>query len=216
MNRTVWNRIVISFLDGIVTLIPIVITVAIVKFVVLKVNSIVLSPLLKLFSWRRDNIEHIFMAKTIILVGVIIAIILIGWAARQIVVRRIFAWWEQLFLRVPGIGWVYKTVKEVSNALFGGQGKYIFKSAVLIEFPRKGLYSIAFVTDENPVGELCEAVGEKVVSVFMPTAPNPTTGFTLILPRGEVKFLKMSVEDAMKIVISGGAVTPAALKVSGE
>ena len=104
------------------------------------------------------------------------------------------------------MGKVYKTVKQIVDT-FSKQNKAVFQKAVLVEYPRKGCYSVGFLTSEA-TGEVAPLKDEKMYNVFVPTTPNPTGGFLLILPESEIRILKMSVGEAMKFIISGGAVNP--------
>jgi uncharacterized membrane protein len=113
---------------------------------------------------------------------------------------------EQAVARVPLLNRIYSFFKEVSNTMFSGK-KSAFERVVLVEFPRPGVYSIGFVTNETQ-GEAQALTQETVVNVFVPTTPNPTSGFLILVPRKQIIEMKMSVADGMKMVISGGAVTP--------
>ena len=113
---------------------------------------------------------------------------------------------ERAIQRIPGVGGLYNTVKQVV-ATFGTQNRNLFNKVVLVEFPRKGIWTVGFLTNTTP-GEPQSAVGPEMWSVFVPTTPNPTSGFLLILPRQEVTELEMSVGDGMKMILSGGAVLP--------
>jgi uncharacterized membrane protein len=108
--------------------------------------------------------------------------------------------------RVPLLNRTYGFVKEVSNTMFGGQ-KTMFQRVVLVQFPRLGIYSLGFVTSETE-GEAQAKTKETVINVFVPTTPNPTSGFLVLVPRDQVIDLQMSVGEGMKMVISGGAVVP--------
>ncbi len=113
---------------------------------------------------------------------------------------------ERAIQRIPGVGGLYNTVKQVV-ATFGTQNRNLFNKVVLVEFPRKGIWTVGFLTNTTQ-GEPQSAVGPEMWSVFVPTTPNPTSGFLLILPRQEVTELEMSVGDGMKMILSGGAVLP--------
>ena len=107
------------------------------------------------------------------------------------------------------MGKIYNAIKQISSA-FIGQGKTIFKEVVLIEYPRKGINSIGFTTGPSK-GEINSVLGKKGysgVNVFVPTTPNPTSGIFMVFPKEDVQFLEMSVEDGMKLVVSGGSVSP--------
>ncbi|MFQ5952702.1 MAG: DUF502 domain-containing protein [Candidatus Omnitrophota bacterium] len=211
MRKSIWNRFLVDFINGMVILLPVAITVAIIRFIVVKLNELVLDPLIKVFTPIMDAanappIHRIFLAKTFIFIMAIIVVALIGWGAKILVVNRFFSLGEKGLLKVPIVGRIYKSIKQISSA-FIGQGKTIFKQVVLVEYPRKGIYSLGFTTGVSK-GEIKDAMGRSSINVFLPTTPNPTSGYFLVIPREEIKFLKMSVEEGLKLVVSGGSVTP--------
>ena len=104
------------------------------------------------------------------------------------------------------VGKIYSVTKEIGS-VFLGQDKAFFKKVVLVEYPRKGVYSIGFMTGEGR-GTIESVAGKKLLTVFVPTTPNPTSGIFLLVPREEVNFLKMSVEEGLKIVVSSGTIMP--------
>jgi uncharacterized membrane protein len=108
--------------------------------------------------------------------------------------------------RVPFVNSVYKTVKQVVET-FSSNRDDVFQTTVLFEYPRKGMYTIGFMTSTSK-GEVQEKTQGNMVNVFLPTTPNPTSGFLLIIPREDVVFLDMSVSDGIKMIISGGVVNP--------
>ena len=150
--------------------------------------------------------QRIYIAKALIFFVVLFAVALIGWGAKILVIKRTFLIGERLLLKVPFMGRIYNAAKQIFSA-FLGQGKTIFKQVVLVEYPRKGLYCIGFTTG-TVKGEIKESLGQSGINVFIPTTPNPTSGLFLIVPRENIHFLKMTVEDGMKLVISGGSVAP--------
>ncbi|MBD3426294.1 MAG: DUF502 domain-containing protein [Candidatus Omnitrophica bacterium] len=215
MKIKLWNRFLVNFFNGIVLLLPAVVTIWIIRFVVIKMNDVILSPLVKVLApmaWEQTH--GVVIAKTLIFIGVIFTVALIGWGAKIWVINRMFALGENIFIRVPIMGKLYTTSKQIFGALIG-QGKTIFKQVVLIEYPREGLYTIAFTTGTTK-GELKDQLGETGVNVFVPTTPNPTSGFFLVIPRRSIRFLNMSVEDGMKLVVSGGSVSPVVPYVSEQ
>jgi len=201
-----WNRFFIGFVNGMIILLPITITIVIIRFLVIKLNSLLLDPLLRMLSVGRMEIQRVNLAKSIILVAVVLGIALIGWAARILFVNRFFSWGEKIVIRVPIMGRIYNAIKQISSA-FLGQGKTIFKQVVVVEYPRKGLYSLGFTTGTTKA-ELRAAVGRSGINVFIPTTPNPTSGMFIVVPKEDICFLKMSVEDGMKLIVSGGSFTP--------
>ena len=202
--RKVFNKVFVYFLNGIVLLLPVAVTVALIRFLVTSLNNVILEPLLKFFS-PLEGVSHVYIAKTTIFLAVILAVASIGWGAKILFINRIFSFGEGVLLRVPVMGRVYNAAKQIFSSLFG-QGKTIFKQVVLIEYPRKGLYSLGFTTGVSK-GEIRSIVAGGV-NVFIPTTPNPTSGMFIIVPHEDVYFLKMNVEDGMKMIISGGSVSP--------
>ncbi|MDO8448896.1 MAG: DUF502 domain-containing protein [Rhodoferax sp.] len=114
--------------------------------------------------------------------------------------------WGKLFTRIPVFKSIYNSVKKVSDTLFSSNGN-AFRTAMLVQYPRAGVWTIAFQTG-TPGGEVAGHLGPDFVSVYVPTTPNPTSGFFLMLPRAEVIELKMSVDEALTYVISMGSVAP--------
>lgn len=113
---------------------------------------------------------------------------------------------ERAFQRIPGIGGLYNSVKQIVTT-FGTQNKNLFNKVVLVEFPRKGVWALGFLTNKAQ-GEPQTTTGMETWTVFIPTSPNPTSGFLVMLPRQDITELEMSVGDGMKMIISGGAVVP--------
>jgi uncharacterized membrane protein len=116
--------------------------------------------------------------------------------------------WDALMGKIPIVKSIYNSVKQVSDTLFSSNGN-AFREAVLVQYPRQGSWTIAFVTGK-PGGEVAAHLDGEHVSVYVPTTPNPTSGFFLIMPRGDVRPLNMSVDEALKYVISMGVVVPGA------
>jgi uncharacterized membrane protein len=137
---------------------------------------------------------------------VMVGILALGYLSRWVLGKYFFSVGERLFLRIPGMGGIYTIVKQVVNT-FSAQNRTMFNKAVLVEYPRKGCWSVGFLTN-TAQGEAQARTGQEVWTVFIPTTPNPTSGFLLLLPRNEVVELEMSAGEAMKLIISGGAISP--------
>jgi uncharacterized membrane protein len=116
------------------------------------------------------------------------------------------AQWDRLLTNIPVFKTIYNSVKKVSDTLFSSNGN-AFRTALLVQYPRAGSWTIAFQTG-SPSGEVAQHLGDDMVSVYVPTTPNPTSGFFLMLPRSDVIELKMSVDEALTYVISMGSVAP--------
>ncbi len=144
-------------------------------------------------------------------VGVVIFLfftVVVGWIGKGLIGRSFLSIGERLVDRMPVVRSIYNAAKQIAETVFS-QRDTSFDKACLVEYPRKGLWAIAFISI-NAKGEVDEKLsdGEPIVTVFLPTTPNPTSGFLLFLPRRDVKVLDMSVEDAAKLVISAGLVYP--------
>jgi uncharacterized membrane protein len=120
--------------------------------------------------------------------------------------RWVVKQWDRLFTNIPIVKSIYTSVKKVSNTLFSSNGN-AFRKALLIQFPRAGVWTIAFQTG-SPSGEVAESLNGEFLSVYVPTTPNPTGGYFLIVARSEVRELKMSVDQALTYIISMGSVVP--------
>lgn len=139
------------------------------------------------------------LALTVLLIS------LAGLLARYYVGKRLIEWLDAIMMRVPLMNKFYGAIKQV-NETFAGN-KHSFKTVVLVEFPREGMYSVGFLTSEQ-APEARQKTGQKVVAVFVPTTPNPTSGFLLLVPAEKVTRLDMNVADGIKYIVSLGAISP--------
>ncbi len=146
----------------------------------------------------------ITMAAGLLLTGMFAANIFGQWWLNQ---------WHRLLSKTPIVKSIYNSVKQVSDTLFSSNGN-AFREAVLVQYPRQGSWTIAFVTGK-PSGEVATHLPGEMISVYVPTTPNPTSGFFLMMPRADVLALRMSVDEALKYVISMGVVAPGAGASSG-
>jgi uncharacterized membrane protein len=198
-----------NFIAGIIVILPISITVFIIRFIVVSLNAVMLNPIIKhLRPYPLYEDQRLLLAKAVVFIAVTILIVLAGLMTRILIVRRFFSFLEMLLLRLPMINKIYSSIKEISAALFGKRRSGL-KKVVLVEYPRKGIYTLGFVTSEDKwrINETFDRQ-EDLISVYVPTTPNPTSGLFVLLKKEEVTSLDMSVEDALKVVISAGAVTP--------
>ena len=140
------------------------------------------------------------------LVLTLLVLLLTGLLAANIVGRSAVSLWEKLLERIPIVRSVYSAAKNFAEIVFSDSGQS-FKKVLLIEYPRKGLYSIAFQTATR-LGEVQGRTGDDVICTFVPTTPNPTSGFIIIVPRKDVIELDMEVDEALKMIISLGVVVP--------
>ena len=141
------------------------------------------------------------------LIGTILVVLLVGAIARNIVGRKLVGFGERLITKIPLARTVYIATKQVIETLFMGRGIKNLKRVALFEYPRKGVYSIGFITGSLEDGMHQNRSGMKLVSVFVPTTPNPTSGYYIMLPEDEITELPISVEDAFRIIMSAGLAT---------
>jgi uncharacterized membrane protein len=142
--------------------------------------------------------------------GVILTLLVVfltGLFTTNIIGQRLLMFWEGLLSRIPVVKSIYYSVKQVSDTLFSSSGE-AFRKALLVQYPREGSWTVAFLTGQ-PGGDVANHLKGDYVSVYVPTTPNPTSGFFLIMPRKDVIELDMSVDDALKYIISIGVVPPA-------
>ena len=136
----------------------------------------------------------------------LLMIFLTGLLAANFIGQKLVGWWDKLLSRIPVVNSVYKSVKQVSDTLFAPNGN-AFRKTLLVQYPRHGSWTIAFMTGQ-PGGDLVNHLTGSYVSVYVPTTPNPTSGFFLMMPASEVIELDMTVDEALKYIISMGVVAP--------
>jgi uncharacterized membrane protein len=193
------------FLTGLIIVGPVAITVYVVWWFINLVDG-----------WVKPLIPQAYLPETYLPVNVpgvglivgILALMLIGALTANLFGRTIVSYGEMMLDRMPVVRGVYRLLKQIFTTIFSKSGTG-FKRVGLIEFPRRGLYAVVFVSGEPPA-EVMEKLGngEKLMTVFMPNAPNPTTGFVLFMPAKDVTVLDMSIDDGAKLVISAGLVAP--------
>jgi len=150
--------------------------------------------------WYGQDIHGLGVILTVIVV------MLTGLLAANIVGRKIVGGWESLLERIPIVRSIYSAAKNFAEIVFSDSGN-AFKKVLLVEYPRKGIYTLTFQT-ATEVGEIQGRTGEDVIACFVPTTPNPTSGFIIMVPKRDVIELDMEVEEAVKLVMSLGVVVP--------
>jgi len=158
-------------------------------------------------SWRPEALFGFGIPGLGVLLSFLI-LMLTGILAANFVGARLILLWEGLLSRIPFVKSIYSSVKQVSDTLLSEQGN-AFRKALLVEFPHPGSWTIAFLTG-TPAPSIAPLLGEEHVSVYVPTTPNPTGGYFLIVPKSRVREVDMSVDDALKYIISMGVVAPRA------
>jgi len=188
---------------GLLVWLPLGVTIAVIKFLVdLFDRSLLLLPM----QYRPE----VLLGVDIPGLGILLSFLLIlvtGILAANLLGSKLVKIWEAMLSRIPLVRSIYKAVKQIAEAVFGS-GEQTFQNVYLIEYPRKGLWTLAFQTGKN-IAEPQKKTGiADVVNLFVPTTPNPTSGFFIMADRAEIIKLDMEVDDALKMVISGGVVAP--------
>ncbi len=195
------------FFTGLLVLIPVVLTGWIIWKLFLAIDGI-LRPYVHPFLADRFGID--LLGETQIpgigFITLTLAIIATGAIARNYFGRKIVIFGDKIVERIPLINRVYGAIKQISQAFFSSK-REVFKKPVLFEYPRKGIYSIGFYTQDTR-GPVQQALDADMVSIFLPTTPNPTSGYLLFVPKTDVYDLDLTIEEALKLVISGGVIIP--------
>lgn len=190
------------FITGLLVLVPLFITVWVLSSIIgIMDQSLFLLP----ESWRPKAL----LGHEIIGIGALLTVLIIlftGVVATNFFGKQLINLWEAMLSRVPFVKSIYASVKQVSDTLFSDSGN-AFRRAVLVQFPRQGTWTIAFITGQ-PGGDIVNHLQGDFVSVYVPTTPNPTGGYFLMMPRADVVELDMSVDEALKYIISMGVVAP--------
>ncbi|MGO4279173.1 DUF502 domain-containing protein [Cupriavidus sp. RAF20_2] len=193
------------FLTGLLVLVPLGITLWVLNLIIGTMDqSMALLPV----AWQPENL----FGRRIPGLGAILTllfILLVGVLAHNFIGQRLVRWWEMLLGRIPVVGPIYTSVKQVSDTLLSSSGN-AFRKALLVQYPREGSWTIAFLTG-RPGGDVQNHLQGEYVSVYVPTTPNPTSGFFLMMPKADTIELDMTVDAALKYIVSMGVVAPTEL-----
>lgn len=190
------------FITGLLVLVPLFITIWVLTTLIHTMDQ---SLLLLPTSWRPKSLVGFEVPGigALLTLGIIFVT---GLVATNIFGQQLIVLWESFLSRVPFVKTIYSSVKQVSDTLFSDSGN-AFRKAVLVQYPRQGSWTIAFVTGA-PGGDVVNHLHGDYISIYVPTTPNPTSGFFLMMPRADVIELEMSVDEALKYIISMGTVVP--------
>ncbi|MFY9240497.1 MAG: DUF502 domain-containing protein [Roseovarius sp.] len=201
----IFGRMRANFLTGLVVIAPVGLTIWLLWTLIGWVDGVVLP----LIPYRLSPERYIGIdLRGIGVIVFLIFTIIVGWIAKGLIGRSLVRFAESLVERIPVVRSIYSGVKQIAETVFA-QSERSFETACLIEYPRKGIWAIGFIST-TAKGEVARkaCVSGDLISVFVPTTPNPTSGFLLFFPQEDVMVLDMSVEDAAKLVISAGLVYP--------
>lgn len=190
------------FITGLLIWVPLGMTAWVLKFLIDTMDqSLLLLP---------DSLqpEHL-LGMDIPGIGTVLTLLVVfltGLLTANIIGQKLVSFWEGVLWRIPVVKSIYWSIKQVSDTLFSSQGE-AFRKALLVQYPREGLWTIAFMTGQ-PGGDVINHLKGEYISVYVPTTPNPTSGFFLMMPKSDVIELDMSVDAALKYIISMGVVSP--------
>lgn len=190
------------FITGLLIWVPLVITVWVLNLLVSIMDQtlLLLPPEFRTERWLGTHIPGLGALLTLLIV------FLTGLFAANIIGQRLVAFWEGVLARIPVVNSIYNGVKQVSDTLFSPSGQ-AFRKALLVQWPREGMWTIAFLTG-TPGGDVVNHLPGDHLSIYVPTTPNPTSGYFVIVRRSDVVELDMSIDEALKYVISMGVVAP--------
>lgn len=189
---------------GLLVVLPVAITVWVLQWILGTLDQ---TLLILPGAWQPDRLLGIHIPGFGVLLALVILLV-VGAITSNFLGRRLLAWSESLFTRIPVVRSIYSGVKQVSDTLFSENGN-AFRTAVLVQWPREGVWTIGFVTG-SPGGDVPNHLQGEYLSVYVPTTPNPTGGYFVMLRKSECIELRMSVDEALRYVISMGVVAPAA------
>ncbi len=215
-NNTFASRLGHNFLTGLFLLMPIGLTLYVVS-VLLDLMGKFIQPALEFgLTWLWHNSKTtppdftVGLYRQLVVVSsavvMLFILVVVGYLSKRLFGKILHSWFAALLERIPGLGSLYGTIRQMVDAL-SGRNKDTFRRVVMVEFPRPGMWSIAFVTHEQPT-VFSEAIGKQVVNVFIPAAPAPTTGVILHLSPEEVRETKLTVGEALGLLMSFGSVVP--------
>ena len=194
-KRSLFSSIRNNFIAGIVVLIPIGITLYLTLFII-KISSKILPKGINPNYYLPYNIPGLEIFISVLIIT------FIGWISLSFIGRKLFDYFEAILNKIPILRTIYSAVGQLTETF--AKSKSDKKSVVLVEYPRKGTWAVGFATKENK-GEIRDKVGEDLINVFVPTTPNPTSGFLLMFQKKEVIFLDISFEQASKFIVSAGS-----------
>jgi uncharacterized membrane protein len=204
--RILWTATRRYFVAGLVAFAPIGITFWAIAWIIERLDNLLLP---RVISWFFPGAEHpIDLPPLVGALFTFLVILLSGVFVRHFFGGELVRAWERLLARVPVARSIYHGIKQLFESIVAGGRTSSFNTVVLVEYPRKGIWALAFTTGDSR-GAMGKAFpGEPMVNCFVPTTPNPTSGFYLLIPKQEIREIDLTVEDAFKVIMSAGLVTP--------
>lgn len=214
-KRTIGGRIVafikLNLFAGIVVLAPLVVTLWLFKTLVIAVDNYLLGFIPAQYHLNNVIYNHFNVIIPVDphglgLLGGVVFLVIVGLLVRNIFGRTLLNWGERVLSRIPGVSAVYNSVKQITETITASNSKS-FRKVVMVEYPREGIWAVGFVSGTTQ-GQAQNKIDKKLVNVFLPTTPNPTSGFLLFFPEEDLIELDMTVDQGLKMIISAGIVTP--------
>tara|TARA_B100001013_G_scaffold205988_1_gene124977 strand:- start:391 stop:1005 length:615 start_codon:yes stop_codon:yes gene_type:complete len=197
-KRSIFTKIRNYFITGVVVLIPIGITIYLTIFIT-SVSSKILPKEINPNHYLPYNIPGLEIIITLFLIT------FIGWLSLSFIGKRLLNLFNKVLKRIPILRTIYSAILQMTETFTKNDNKK--KNVVLVEYPRKGTWAVGFATKENS-GEITNKLNKKLINVFVPTTPNPTSGFLLMFPKEEVVYLDLTFEEASKFIVSAGTSNP--------
>ena len=194
IKKSIFSSIRNNFIAGIVVLIPIGITLYLTLFII-RISGRIIPKEINPNNYLPFNIPGVEI------IIALLVITLIGWLSLSFLGKKFFELFNNILRKIPILRTIYSAIGQMTETFTKSDGKQ--KSVVLLEYPRKGIWAVGFATKENE-GLIKNKVGEDIINVFVPTTPNPTSGFLLMVPKKELIFLDVSFEQASKFIVSAG------------
>ncbi len=202
-RRLIRKKLKRSFLAGLLVLVPLGMTIVVVRWIISLMDGLLMRFLPERF-WPEAVFG--FPVPGLGVVATLLLIWLVGLLATNYFGRSVLGFSERVMGQIPLVKGIYGLFKQVADTVLNSE-RESFRKVVLIEYPRKGIWSVGFVTGVSQ-GEVQTLTDRRMINVFVPTTPNPTSGYYILVPEEEAKVLNMTTEEAFKLIISGGMVTP--------
>jgi uncharacterized membrane protein len=194
------------FAAGLLVLAPLFLTTIFIGYLVRLADGFIVNPVFRVLPFHLDASSKVFLAKVAIAVVVVVFVTGIGWAAERFLFKQLFSSGESFIESLPMINKIYASIKDITLALFG-EKKGEFARVVFVVYPMPGTYSMGFVTNTKR-WEIDEKTGKEMVTVFIPSPPNPATGYFIFVEKDKVIESSMTIEEGVRMVLSVGAAPP--------
>lgn len=189
------------FISGLLFWIPLGLSIILIKFFIELINNMVPSEYLPKTLFELSNIVPGFG-----IILIVIVVFITGILVNNFIGKKLLTLWEKILNQIPGFRSIYSALKQLSDTVLSPSNNN-FKNVFLVQYPRLGMWTIAFQTGDYG-GEVEAKIGEKIINLYIPTTPNPTSGFFILMPKKDLIKLEMSVDEAFKLIISTGVVIP--------